>query len=214
MVTGPICVSAVVGARSGHDLVVAVAGEHGTLAAHAVGIELDDITTTWDKWVTDEPIKSAKGVIEPGQVAAINFTINGIYRGERRIQLGGGASLDLLPRQAQHAYADVLRGHDLGLALMLTPHPSLVPLEMASAGMATVTNSFENKTPAELEAISPNLIVAEPSLDALADALSAAVERVEDLDARAQGSHVRWSRSWAESFDDELMERVEGLLER
>ena len=97
---------------------------------------------------------------------------------------------------------------------MLTPHPSLVPLEMASAGMATVTNSFENKTPAELEAISPNLIVAEPSLDALADALSAAVERVEDLDARAQGSHVRWSRSWAESFDDELMERVEGLLER
>ena len=56
--------------------------------------------------------------------------------------------------------------------------------------------------------------MAEPSLDALADALSAAVHRVEDLDARAQGSHVRWSRSWAESFDDELMERVEGLLER
>ena len=49
----------------------------------------------------------------------------------------------------------MLRGHDLGLALMLTPHPSLVPLEMASAGMATVTNSFENKTPAALEAISP-----------------------------------------------------------
>ena len=29
---------------------------------------------------------------------------------------------------------------------MYTPHPSLVPIEMASAGMATVTNSFENKT--------------------------------------------------------------------
>jgi glycosyltransferase involved in cell wall biosynthesis len=151
-----------------------------------------------------------------GGLFAEGWELNGIgtVEGERRIQLGGGASLDLLPRQAQHAYADVLRGHDLGLALMLTPHPSLVPLEMASAGMATVTNSFENKTPAELEAISPNLIVADPSLDALADALSAAVERVEDFDARAQGSHLRWSRSWAESFDDELMERVEGLLER
>jgi hypothetical protein len=55
--------------------------------AHAVGIELDDITTTWDKWVTDEPVKSAKGVIEPGCVAAINFTINGVYKGETRIQL-------------------------------------------------------------------------------------------------------------------------------
>ena len=29
---------------------------------------------------------------------------------------------------------------------MYTPHPSLVPIEMASAGMLTVTNSFENKT--------------------------------------------------------------------
>ena len=29
---------------------------------------------------------------------------------------------------------------------MYTPHPSLVPIEMASAGMLTVTNTFENKT--------------------------------------------------------------------
>jgi 4-hydroxy-tetrahydrodipicolinate reductase len=57
------------------------------MMAHAVGIELDDITTTWDKWVTDTPITTAKGVIEAGQVAAINFTINGIYHGETRIQL-------------------------------------------------------------------------------------------------------------------------------
>ena len=57
------------------------------MMAHAVGIELDDITTTWEKWVTDEPIKTAKGVIDPGEVAAINFTINGVYKGETRIQL-------------------------------------------------------------------------------------------------------------------------------
>jgi hypothetical protein len=57
------------------------------MIAHAVGVELDEITTTWDKWVTNEPIKSAKGVIEPGQVAAIRFTINGVLNGETRIQL-------------------------------------------------------------------------------------------------------------------------------
>jgi 4-hydroxy-tetrahydrodipicolinate reductase len=57
------------------------------MMAHAVGIELDEITTTWSKWVTDEPIKSAKGTIEPGQVAAIRFTINGVFNGETRIQL-------------------------------------------------------------------------------------------------------------------------------
>src|SRR5246127_2202800 len=30
------------------------------MMAHAVGIELDEITTTWDKWVTDVPVPSAK----------------------------------------------------------------------------------------------------------------------------------------------------------
>ena len=57
------------------------------MMAHAVGIELDRITTTWEKWVTDRPIASAKGGIEPGQVAAIHFTIDGVYGGETRIRL-------------------------------------------------------------------------------------------------------------------------------
>ena len=41
---------------------------------------------------------------------------------------------------------------------MYTPHPSLVPIEMASAGMLTVTNTFENKTSEALRAISGNLL--------------------------------------------------------
>jgi 2,4-diaminopentanoate dehydrogenase len=57
------------------------------MIAHAVGIELDRISTTWEKWVTDKPIKTAKGIIEPGNVAAIRFTIDGIFQGEKRIGL-------------------------------------------------------------------------------------------------------------------------------
>ena len=69
------------------DILVMAWGATVPMMAHAVGIELDGITTTWDKWVTDVPIATAKGGIAPGEVAAINFTINGIYRGETRIQL-------------------------------------------------------------------------------------------------------------------------------
>ena len=69
------------------DILVMAWGATVPMMAHAVGIELDEITTTWDKWVTGVPIATAKGVIEPGEVAAINFTINGVYRGETRIQL-------------------------------------------------------------------------------------------------------------------------------
>ena len=69
------------------DILVMAWGATVPMMAHAVGIELDEITTTWDKWVTDEEIKTAKGVVSPGDVAAINFTINGVYKGETRIQL-------------------------------------------------------------------------------------------------------------------------------
>jgi 4-hydroxy-tetrahydrodipicolinate reductase len=69
------------------DILTMAWGATVPMMAHAVGIELDEITTTWDKWVTDAPIATAKGVINPGEVAAINFTINGIYKGETRIQL-------------------------------------------------------------------------------------------------------------------------------
>ncbi|MCU1595670.1 MAG: ord 7, partial [Frankiales bacterium] len=69
------------------DLLVMAWGATVPMMAAAVGIELDEITTTWDKWVTDEPIQCIKGTIEAGMVAAIHFTINGVYKGQTRIQL-------------------------------------------------------------------------------------------------------------------------------
>jgi 4-hydroxy-tetrahydrodipicolinate reductase len=69
------------------DILIMSWGGTVPMMAHAVGIELDRITTTWEKWVTDTPITTAKGIIEPGMVAAIRFTINGIFRGETRIGL-------------------------------------------------------------------------------------------------------------------------------
>jgi 2,4-diaminopentanoate dehydrogenase len=69
------------------DILIMAWGATVPMIAHAAGIELEAITTTWEKWVTDKPIATVKGVINPGEVAAIHFTINGIYKGETRIQL-------------------------------------------------------------------------------------------------------------------------------
>jgi glycosyltransferase involved in cell wall biosynthesis len=129
-----------------------------------------------------------------------------------RLALGGGAQLELLPRTDQRTYGRLLARHDLGLALMYTPHPSLVPIEMAAAGMFAVTNSFECKTPAAMAAISSNLITAEPTIESVAAALSRAAIRVSEAEGRVEGSAVRWSRDWRESFDDRLLARVESWL--
>lgn len=69
------------------DILVFAWGATVPMIAYAAGIELDAITTTWDKWVTPDERKTAKGIIAPGNVAAVRFTINGVYRGETRIQL-------------------------------------------------------------------------------------------------------------------------------
>jgi hypothetical protein len=80
---------------------------------------------------------------------------------------------------------------------------------MASAGMLTVTNSFENKTAEALTAISRNLIAAEPTVDGIVDGLRQAVAGVGDVERRIRGADVRWSRDWADSFGDDVMERIE-----
>ncbi|WP_304117692.1 dihydrodipicolinate reductase [Mycolicibacterium bacteremicum] len=69
------------------EILIMAWGATVPMIAHAAGITLDEITTTWDKWVTPTDRTSAKGVIEAGKVAAVRFTINGRYHGETRIQL-------------------------------------------------------------------------------------------------------------------------------
>jgi hypothetical protein len=123
-----------------------------------------------------------------------------------------GRTLQLAPRTSQGEYADLLRSSDVGLALMYTPHPSLVPIEMAAAGMPTVTNTFENKDAAALARISSNLIAAEPSVEGVSAALAQAEGQCERLEQRAAGSRVNWPSRWADALDDAVMAEVERLL--
>ena len=138
----------------------------------------------------------------------------GSVQGDGRLALGDGLALDLLRRSAQGDYARMLGEHDVGLALMYTPHPSLVPLEMASAGMLTVTNSFENKTAAALTRISSNLIVAEPTIESVAAALARAAANAGDFGARVAGSDLRWPTSWSQALDERVLAFVERSLAR
>lgn len=83
---------------------------------------------------------------------------------------------------------------------------------MASAGMLTVTNSFENKTADALSEISPNLITATPDVESIARALVTASEGSRDFQRRAKGGRVAWSQEWNTSFDDAVMARVAAFL--
>ncbi|MCW2797620.1 diacylglycerol kinase [Nocardioides sp.] len=93
------------------DLLIMAWGATVPMIASAAGIELDDITTTWEKWVTPTERKTAKGVINPGEVAAIRFTINGIFQGRTVVQLEhvNRIGLDAAPDWPAGSQDDVYR---------------------------------------------------------------------------------------------------------
>ena len=93
------------------ELLIMAWGATVPMIAHAAGIELDEITTTWEKWVTPTDRKTAKGVIEAGKVAAIRFTINGVYHGREVISLEhvNRIGLDAAPNWPAGSADDVYR---------------------------------------------------------------------------------------------------------
>jgi glycosyltransferase involved in cell wall biosynthesis len=168
---------------------------------------------------------AARNMFELGVLALTQALDNGVFkngwelhgvgtvRHARRIALGADVHLELIPRTDQDSYAQLLRHYDVGLALMYTPHPSLVPIEMSAGAMLTITNSFENKTAQALGEISCNLIAVEPSIEAIAAGLGEAATAVTDFERRLRGSAVSWSRDWEVSLDDDLIFNLRSALE-
>ncbi|WP_164548645.1 glycosyltransferase [Mesorhizobium sp. M7D.F.Ca.US.005.01.1.1] len=136
----------------------------------------------------------------------------GSIGGASKVRLAPGVIMEMMPKTDLQTYAERLPSHDVGLSLMLTPHPSLVPLEMASAGMWTVTNTFENKTAESLEAISTNLIAVEPTLEGVVQGLKDAISRVDQYDRRLKGSKINWPTTWDDAFEPSAMKKIVDFL--
>ena len=63
------------------------------------------------------------------------------------MSLGGGQILRSVGKLSLDAYAGLLRETAIGLSLMVSPHPSYPPLEMAHFGARVLTNGYTGKVP-------------------------------------------------------------------
>ena len=139
------------------------------------------------------------------------FGIGGFER-YKPVSLARGVELEMLPNVSQKEFARMLPRHDLGLSLMLSPHTSLMPLEMAAAGLVTVTNTYANKTSERITAISSNLIAVPPTVAGLKQGLISAIAASDDFDARVAGAKLNWSSDWNETFTPEIMAEIRTRL--
>lgn len=70
------------------------------------------------------------------------------------IELGNGVRLHSVGKLSLEEYAKVLLESYAGISLMVSPHPSYPPLEMAAFGVKVITNCYGNK---DLQAFSANI---------------------------------------------------------
>jgi hypothetical protein len=96
-------------------------------------------------------------------------------------------------------YARSLRDADVLLCPMLSPHTSYPVLEMVATGGLSVTNTFETKTRAALQALSDNIVASEPTVEGLAAGLIAAADRVNKRQTRT--ASINMARDWAVTLD-------------
>jgi len=136
-----------------------------------------------------------KGAFSDGE-----WDFYGMGIGNATVKLSEEVEVKQLPRMSLKEYEEVTKTFDLCLTLMSSPHPSLIPMDLAASGAIVVTNTFETKTPDFLRNISGNIIAAKPDLKSLSDAIVAGVERTNDLESRYSSAEIKWPRSWSETW--------------
>ncbi len=128
------------------------------------------------------------------------------------VELGGGHRLEFVPKMAADAYGALVSRLDLGVSLMYAPHPSVMPFEFATTGALVVTNTFSNRPASWFERVSPNIVPGEPTLPGLVAALKRALDRVDDVEARAAGVLQPRTASWSEVFTRGFLDDTVGRL--
>lgn len=125
------------------------------------------------------------------------------------LPLGNGHTLRRAPWMDYAGYGDVLRGADILLCPMLSPHTSYPVLEMAACGGLSVTTTFATKTLGALAAMSDNIVAVEPTVEALAHGLVQGASRVNSGQRGSAASTL--PRDWGTALDP-VARRVVSML--
>jgi hypothetical protein len=130
----------------------------------------------------------------------------GTFAEDYEVQLDAYHTMKIVQRIPQKDYEQFLKNFDVGFSLMMAPHPSILPFEMAAAGLVVVTNEYRHRNRNVIAGISNNILPCRLTLDSIAEALGAAARKSADYNSRVKDYGVDWNRSWDNAFSDEFLE--------
>ncbi|MBE7210363.1 MAG: hypothetical protein INR65_05040 [Gluconacetobacter diazotrophicus] len=126
------------------------------------------------------------------------------------IDLGGGHNMRLVPKMSREDYVAFMGSVDIGISLMSAPHPSVVPFELATTGALVVTNTYENRSAADLAAICANIVPCDESLSGVVAALAEAASRVDDFAERERRTYRPENPPWDRIFSPAMVREIFG----
>ncbi len=146
----------------------------------------------------DEAVSA--NIIDPA-----DWNLHFVGSGVPSIQLSRGVTPVVSENLPWPDYAALVRGVDLGLSLMSTPHPSYPPLDLAACGAVAVTNRCGVKQ--DLNTYSSNIICSDLGHDAIVKGIAEGVKLAQDRETRQRNyENQRLSRSWDSSLSAVLDE--------
>ena len=149
-----------------------------------------------------------KGILDPDE-----WDFYGVGLGDANLLLKKGLYLQQMPRMNLKDYIESISNYDLGITLMASSHPSLLPFDLAGSGCVVLTNTCYAKTGEYLSGISKNIISCEADLNKLLDHLKIAVSRVEKLEDRYRYAlEMKFPRTWDETWTERHKQWVNKLL--
>jgi hypothetical protein len=130
------------------------------------------------------------------------------------VELGYGKQLTSLGKLSLAEYSNELARASLGISLMISPHPSYPPLEMAAFGILVITNKYKSK---DLSALNGNIVsVASVDPQMLAEKMEQCVRQIEEGrhdHLASKPSTPEWQHYLSNEFTfSSLSERILPLL--
>lgn len=148
------------------------------------------------------------GVFDPGA-----WEFLGIGDAFEPMSLTEDAVLKPTPWLTFEGYASLMRESDVLLSLMLSPHPSYPPLEMAACGRPVVTTSFGAKTAERLASLSPNIIAVAPTIEGVSEGLRLAVCRAKAMADDPNPPGIGLPATWSEAISPAMPRILESLAD-
>lgn len=142
--------------------------------------------------------------VETGLLNPAHWEFYGIGLGDTIINLSPTVELKQLPRMNLKDYQQLISTFDLGVCLMASPHPSLLPFDLVGSGCSVVTNEFGIKNQGYFDGLASGIFTGQPNVPSLLDAIKRAAAQVDDLEGRySNAATMRFPRAWDESFTEE-----------